>query len=49
MPKQFREDVNSIVDSVAKLGDGAKLIHATKQKHTIPMTKHLRKQSKRRR
>ena len=49
MPKQFREDVNSIVDSVAKLGDGAKLIHATKQKHTIPMTKNLRKQSKRRR
>ncbi len=49
MSKQFKEDVNSIVDSVAVLGNSAKLIHATKQKHTIPMTRHLRKKTKRRR
>ncbi len=49
MSKKFRKDINSIVDSVAVLGDGAKLIDTTKQKHTIPMVRHLRKQSKRRR
>ncbi len=46
MSKQFKEDVNRIVDSVAVLGNGAKLIHATKQDKVLPMTEHLRKKSK---